>query len=148
MAEEEKSASTHTILGNKLSNIAKRMKANERHKGDTKRYQENVATNERTKDKYKQRAEQASRKKQLDQQQRKQVEGNLRKQHKKKRGASGEREAEVKKAMEEIIDSMQQDAYEIDELRKEVDSCDVTNIIHSAKISRIAEKHFNKAKSK
>ena len=41
--------------------------------------------------------------------------------------------------MEETIDSMQQDAIEIDELKKEAEECDVGNIIHSAKISKIAE---------
>ena len=114
----KKSAGTHTLLGNKLSNIAKRMKANERHKEDRRGYKENVLINKKTMDKYKQRAELASKKKQLNQKQRKQVEENLRKKHKKKSRTSEERKAEEQTKMEETIDSMQQDAIEIDELKK------------------------------
>ena len=44
----KKSAGTHTLLGNKLSNIAKRMKANERHKEDRKGYDDNVLINKNT----------------------------------------------------------------------------------------------------
>ena len=124
------------------------MKANERHKEDRKGYKDNVHISKKTMDKYKQRAELASKKKQLNQKQRKQVEENLRKKHKKKSRTSEERKAEEQMIMEETIDSMQQDAIEIDEIKNEAEECDVCNIIHSAKMLRLAGNISEKQRNK
>jgi hypothetical protein len=73
----KKSSSDHSTLGNKLSNIAKRMIANERHKANEQAYRENVAINEITMERYKQHAEIASKKKSLSDQRRKQIDDNM-----------------------------------------------------------------------
>ena len=48
---------------------------------------------------------------------------------------------------EEQLQSLQQGAQEIHEMRQQMQECDVTNIIHSAKIARMAEAHARRAKS-
>ena len=48
---------------------------------------------------------------------------------------------------EDQLQSLQQGAQEIHEMRQQMQECDVANIIHSAKIARMAEAHARRAKS-
>ena len=57
-----------------------------------------------------------------------------------------EREA-LNTKYEDQLQSLQQGAQEIHEMRQQMQECDVTNIIHSAKIARMAEAHARRAKS-
>ena len=64
---------------------------------------------------------------------------------------ANKREAEEdKKAREERYEEqhacMQQEAQEFEDIRKDVAKCDIHNIIHSAKLSRIADTHILRAR--
>ena len=48
----KKTSAKHTVLANKLTNIARRMKANERNKNDSNPYDKNIELNETTKHAY------------------------------------------------------------------------------------------------
>ena len=85
----KESASNHTILGNKLSNIAKRMMVNGRSREDAARCKINENTNEHTMGRYMQIAGKAARKKNLDDYQKKQIKENINKNMKKRRGMEG-----------------------------------------------------------
>ena len=41
---------------------------------------------------------------------------------------------------------MEKDAQEIGDMKNEISRCDLTNVIHTAKLKRMAEQHWNKAK--
>ena len=58
-------AADHSLLGNKLNSIAKRMKANTRCKDNKERYDDNVRINDQTLTAYLQHAKQATTKKEL-----------------------------------------------------------------------------------
>ena len=82
----KESASNHTTLGNKLSNIAKRMMASERIKEDTARREKNSNTNEKTMGNYMQLAETVARKQNLTEHKRKLIKDNVKKKMKKRKG--------------------------------------------------------------
>ena len=64
---------------------------------------------------------------------------------KKRRGMEGEK-ALLEKAIDDIILEMEKDAQDIGDMKAEIGRCDLKNIINTAKIKRMAEQHWNKAK--
>ena len=69
-------AADHNVLGNKLNSIAKRMKSNTRCKENKERYDENVRINDQTLIAYHQQAEQATKKKELSEETKRQTKAN------------------------------------------------------------------------
>ena len=49
------------------------------------------------------------------------------------------------KTLGAYLEPVQQGATEFHEIREQVESCDVANVIHSAKITRLGAIHINKA---
>ena len=47
----------------------------------------------------------------------------------------------------ELIESIQRAAQEIEDMRQQVQTCDIRNTIHAAKAARIVEAHIQKARS-
>jgi len=63
------------------------------------------------------------------------------------RAKNDEEREQAKKTYEEQIQSIQQAAQEVYEMDQEIETCDINNIIHSAKITRTAEAHNAKAQA-
>ena len=51
------------------------------------------------------------------------------------------------KALDDYLEEVQQGATEFHEIKEQVESCDVTNVIHSAKITRLGASHISRARS-
>ena len=137
-------AADHNLLGNKLNSIAKRMKTNARCKDNKERCDENVRINNQTLKAYFHHAEKAAKKKELSDEKKRQIKANWYRKRPGKVKNENEREA-VNTKYEDQLQSLQQSAQEIHEMRQQMEQCDVTNIIHSANIARMAEAHVRRA---
>ena len=138
-------AADHALLGNKLNSIAKRMKANAKAKEDRARFEENEQLNKQTLKAYHQHAEKMARKRNLTDERKSQIKTNWYRKRTDKVRNEEERE-ELRAKYDEQIQRLQQAAQEVFEMNQQMQQCDVTNIIHSAKIARMADAHANKAK--
>ena len=139
-------AGYHTLLGNKLNSIARRMKTNARNKGDRSTHEENDRLNASTLNTYQTYASRAASRKDLTDQQKQHMKSNWYRRRTDK--AKNEEEAkEIQAKYAEQIESTQRAEQEIEDMRQQVQTCDIKNIIHVAKVARLAEAHIQKAKS-
>ena len=139
-------AASHNVLGNKLSSIVKRMKTNARCRDNKERFEENVRLNSQTVGGYFQHVEKTTKKKEIIGEKKRQIKANWYRRRPGKVKNEEEREALNIKYDEQLL-SLQQGAQEIHEMGRQMEECDTTNIIHSAKIARLAEAHVRRAKS-
>jgi len=122
------------------------MVTNARHKDDEVKVADNIGFNKQTLRKYQEIAEKAAKKQTLSESQRKQIIDNwCAKRHcKLKKDEVGR---ETLNTYEKHVDQLQEAAKEFANMNKDLQECDIDNLIHAAKIMRIGEEHARKAQS-
>ena len=139
-------ADVHTALGNKLINVARRIKANGRLHGSNVKKDENKMLIGKTIQAYQDLAAKHATKHQLNANQKKQIE----QQWIQKGGIKGCESLDLEaltKLAKDHTEEVQQAAQEFKEIHEQIGSIDTENPISSAKLTRLGEMHINKAKA-
>ena len=139
-------ATHHTKLGNKLINIARRIKTIALNKNDPQRVQENRNLISNTMDSYIERATKITKKCVLDEQQKSQMRSSWKDKVSGKGSGNQDKEQQRQKDEEHVAD-VQNAANEIKEMLDVALACDLGNSIHSAKLTRLGELHKKKAQA-
>ena len=141
-------AGYHAKLGNKLINIARRMKTSNASGDDTAKKKANQDLIESTIKGYLILAAKQAKRAELSEEQKKQVAKSWTQNKAKNTRRTSENEQEENvKTSEAHVEEVQQAAQEIKEMLQQVMACNTMNPIHSAKLTRIGELHVNKAKN-
>ena len=131
-------AGHHTKLANRLINVARTMKTRASSKAKA---EEKLRTNEVTMRAYKELAERGSKQENLSDKQKAIIrEGWKRKRERKKTGAAHKPEKEEDSWMN-IFNEIQTFGMEMKQSLEMIMLCDLTNVIHSAKMTRQGEAH-------
>ena len=130
--------------GEQVINIARRMKTKQT---DKKKKEANVDTNQRTLEAYKALARNISRKEELTEIQKEQIMDNWIRDNVKGKKMKTKTKEEIAKQAAEKVDEVQKLGAEIKEILEQIDTCDLANVIHAAKIARYGEVHTRLAQS-
>ena len=139
-------AEAHTILGNKITNVARRMKAGDKHGRGQQSEGSNRHYNQSTIKAYEKVSGKMAKNRTMTQEQKDKVEIKWRNTGSRKIRKEEQRKQEDE-ALQQHIEEIEQAATEFHEMAQEVETCDIDNVIHSAKLTRLGSMHHNKAKS-
>jgi len=140
-------AQDHAAQGNRLTNIARRMKAIAGMCDEPLRTRDNQVYNQETLKAYLKQAKASGEKSNLTETQMKQISESWKQTDRKKADQPKEEEACIKEEAEKHVEEIQQHATDFNEISAQVHGCNLDNVIHAAKIKRLGDAHEARAKA-